>query len=164
MARTRTTANAMETEDQAPQRKSKNDEEPWVEDSGQEWEQEQEEQKPEDETTVTMKEKNDTLDESDTNDEQDERGEKNVFVNGLAVGLGIGFIITFVIMWLAVFFSPQLPSGATYQTLLSIFIYPMVYLLAVGLIALTAGTVREYYVPKINSGTPTFASAHSDDS
>jgi hypothetical protein len=52
-------------------------------------------------------------------------------------------------MWLAVFFSPQLPSGATYQTMLSIFIYPMVYLLAVGLIALTAGIVREYYVPKV---------------
>jgi hypothetical protein len=29
--------------------------------------------------------------------------------------------------------------------LLAIFVYPLVYLLAVGLIALTAGVVREYY-------------------
>jgi hypothetical protein len=67
------------------------------------------------------------------------------FVNGLAVGVGIGFIATFVVMWIAVFFSPQLPAGTTYQTLLSMFIYPLVYLLAVGSITLTAGIVREYY-------------------
>jgi len=29
-----------------------------------------------------------------------------------------------------------------------VFIYPMLYLLTVGLIALTAGIVREYYVRK----------------
>jgi hypothetical protein len=139
----------MEIKDQAPQQELKNDEEPWLEDSGQQWEEEQAEQKQEDELVATVKEeKNPPSETGKLKDEQDKRGETNVFVNGLAVGLGIGCIVTFVIMWLAVFFSPQLPSGATYQTMLTIFIYPMVYLLAVGLIALTAGIVREYYVPK----------------
>ena len=141
----------MEAKDRAPQQKLKNDDEPWVEDSGQEWEEEQAEPKPEDETIAMMKEEKDPPSETDQlNEERSDKGEKNVFVSGLFVGLGIGCLVTFVIMWLAVFFSPQLPSGTTYQTMLSIFIYPMVYLLAVGLIALTAGIVREYYVPRVN--------------
>jgi hypothetical protein len=70
---------------------------------------------------------------------------KKVFINGLYVGLGIGCITTFVMVWIAVFFSTQLPPGATYESMLSIFIYPLIYLLAVGLIALTAGIVRQYY-------------------
>ena len=141
----------MEAKDEAPQRELKSDEEPWAEDSGQEWEEEQAEPKPEDAIMTTLKEeKGRTIETRKLNDERNSKGEINVFINGLSVGLGIGCIVTFVIMWLAVFFSPQLPSGTTYQTMLSIFIYPMVYLLAVGLIALTAGIVREYYVPKVN--------------
>jgi hypothetical protein len=70
---------------------------------------------------------------------------RKVFINGLSVGLGIGCITTFVVMWLAVFFTPQMPAGATYQDLLSIFIFPMIYLLAIGLITLTLGIVREFY-------------------
>lgn len=73
-------------------------------------------------------------------------GDKSSFVHGLSVGLGIGCIATFVIMWIVVFFTPQLPSAITYEAMLSIFIYPLVYLLAVGLIALTAGIVREYFI------------------
>jgi hypothetical protein len=71
--------------------------------------------------------------------------DKSSFVHGLSVGLGLGCITTFVIMWIVVFFSPQLPSTVTYEAMLSVFIYPLIYLLAVGLIALTAGIVREYY-------------------
>lgn len=67
------------------------------------------------------------------------------FFQGVAVGLGIGCIATFVIVWISVFFAPRMPSGVTYENLLSIFVYPLMYLLAVGLIALTAGIVREYY-------------------
>jgi tetrahydromethanopterin S-methyltransferase subunit B len=67
------------------------------------------------------------------------------FFHGLAVGLGIGCIATFVIVWISVFFATKIPSGITYENLLSIFIYPLMYLLAVGLIALTVGIVREYY-------------------
>jgi hypothetical protein len=67
------------------------------------------------------------------------------FANGLAVGLGIGCITTFIIMWVSVFFTPQISSSVTYEMLLSIFIYPLIYLFAVGLIALTAGLVKEYY-------------------
>lgn len=73
--------------------------------------------------------------------------DRSGFIHGLSVGLGIGCIATFVIMWVAIFFTPQLPS-VTYESLLSIFIYPLIYLLAVGLIALTAGIVREYYSAK----------------
>jgi len=74
--------------------------------------------------------------------------DRSNFVYGLSVGLGIGCIATFVIMWIAVFFTPQLPSTVTYEAMLSVFIYPLIYLLTVGLVALTAGIVREYYVMK----------------
>jgi hypothetical protein len=74
--------------------------------------------------------------------------DKSSFVHGLSVGLGIGCIATFVMMWIVVFFSPRLPSTITYEAMLSVFIYPLIYLLAVGLIALTAGIVREYYIRK----------------
>jgi hypothetical protein len=141
----------MEATDRASQQELNTDEEPWVEDSEQEWQEEQAEPKPKDGTVAMIKEeKGPSCETGQLKDERSDRGEKNVFVSGLFVGLGIGCLVTFVIMWLAVFFSPQLPSGTTYQTMLSIFIYPMVYLLAVGLIALTAGIVREYYVPKVN--------------
>ncbi len=81
----------------------------------------------------------------------DQREDKSSFVHGLSVGLGIGCIATFVIIWITVFFSPQLPSAVTYENLLSIFIYSLIYLLAVGLIALTAGIFREYYATKTSS-------------
>lgn len=70
--------------------------------------------------------------------------DKGSFIHGLSVGLGIGCIATFVIVWISIFFAPQLPS-VTYENLLAIFVYPLIYLLTVGLIALTAGIVREYY-------------------
>ncbi len=76
--------------------------------------------------------------------------DRSSFVHGLSVGLGMGCITTFVIMWITVFFIPQLPSTVTYEAMLSVFIYPLIYLLAVGLIALTAGIVREYYTRKDN--------------
>jgi cation transport ATPase len=151
MARTKAKAKSMQTKERASHQQLKDDEEPWVEDTGQEWEQQQKEQKAEEETTAEVKEDEESPSESrKSKDKQKERGEGNFFANGLFAGLGIGCIVTFVIMWLAVFFSPQLPSGTTYQTMLSIFIYPMVYLLAVGLIALTAGIVKEYYAPKVD--------------
>jgi hypothetical protein len=75
------------------------------------------------------------------NNQVEDRGS---FIHGLSVGLGIGCIATFVIVWISIFFAPQLPS-VTYENLLSIFIYPLIYLLTVGLIALTAGIVKEYY-------------------
>jgi len=76
--------------------------------------------------------------------------DRNSFIHGLSVGLGIGCIATFVIMWITVFFTPLLPSAVTYENMLAIFIYPLIYLLAVGLVALTAGIVREYYSRKSN--------------
>ena len=70
--------------------------------------------------------------------------DRSSFIHGLAVGLGIGCIATFIIMWIAVFFTPMMPT-VSYESLLAVFIYPRLYLLAVGLVALTAGIVREYY-------------------
>jgi len=77
-----------------------------------------------------------------------EEEDRSSFIHGLSVGLGMGCIATFIIMWIVVFFSPRLPATITYESLLSIFIYPLLYLLAIGLIALTAGIVREYYARK----------------
>jgi len=74
--------------------------------------------------------------------------DKSSFVHGLSVGLGLGCMAAFIIMWIVVFFSPQLPSTVTYEAMLSVFIYPLIYLPAVGLIALTASIVREYYTRK----------------
>lgn len=71
--------------------------------------------------------------------------DKGSFVHGLSVGLGMGCVATFVMVWIAIFFTPQLPSTLTYEHMLSVFVYPLVYLLAVGLVSLTAGIVREYY-------------------
>ncbi|MEM3577172.1 MAG: hypothetical protein QXX51_01785 [Candidatus Bathyarchaeia archaeon] len=71
--------------------------------------------------------------------------DRSSFIHGLSVGLGVGCIATFVIVWVSLFFTPQLPQAVTYENLLSVFIYPLIYLLAVGLVALTAGIVREYY-------------------
>ena len=70
------------------------------------------------------------------------------FVNGLAVGFGLGYIATFIILWIALFFTPQLSSAATYENLLSVFIYPLLYLLTVGLISVTAGLVKENLMDK----------------
>jgi fructose-specific phosphotransferase system IIC component len=70
------------------------------------------------------------------------------FTNGLSVGLGIGCIATFTVIWISLFFTPQIPPTIQYETLLSIFIYPLLYVLVVGLIALTAGIVKEYYTKK----------------
>jgi hypothetical protein len=92
---------------------------------------------------AVQRQEHEKLESSVSNNQGVDRGN---FVHGLSVGLGIGCIATFVIMWIAVFFTPQLPSRVTYEAMLSVFIYPLIYLLAVGLVALTAGIVREYYV------------------
>jgi cation transport ATPase len=80
--------------------------------------------------------------------------DRGSFVHGLAAGLGIGCIAAFVMMWIAVFFTPRLASGITYEAMLSTFIYPLIYLFGLGLIALTVGIVREYYAcekPSLNA-------------
>ena len=87
-----------------------------------------------------------------TNSPQQKQNRKarGSFADGLAAGLGIGSIACFAIIWLALYFSPLLPQSATYENLLAAFIYLLVPLLSAGLIALTAGIVREYY-PKTKS-------------
>jgi hypothetical protein len=74
--------------------------------------------------------------------------DRSNFVHGLSAGLGIGCIAAFIILWLTVFFTPQLPAGITYEDMLSRFIYPLIYLFALGLISLTVGIVGERYTVK----------------
>jgi cation transport ATPase len=74
--------------------------------------------------------------------------ERSNFVHGLSAGLGIGCIAAFIMLWLTVFFTPQLPAGITYEAMLSQFIYPLIYLFALGLISLTVGIVGEQYAMK----------------
>jgi hypothetical protein len=105
----------------------------------------QQETYPAPEEVTEQNHEQNSLKNSKPNDQGEDR---SGFIHGLAVGLGIGCIATFVIVWITVFFTPMLPSAITYENLLSIFIYPLVYLLAVGLVALTAGVVREYYSRK----------------
>jgi hypothetical protein len=71
--------------------------------------------------------------------------DKSSFAHGVAAGVGIGCIGAFVMMWIAVFFTPRLSSGITYETMLATFIYPLIYLFALGLVALTLGIVAERY-------------------
>jgi len=70
------------------------------------------------------------------------------FVHGLSAGLGIGCIAAFIMLWLTVFFTPQLPAGISYADMLSRFIYPLIYLFALGLISLTIGIVGQHYTQK----------------
>ncbi|MGC8896603.1 MAG: hypothetical protein ACP5LB_07585, partial [Candidatus Bathyarchaeia archaeon] len=113
-----------------------------------EQEPEQEKQEPWEQPETQAQEELEQQKESEDKPRANTQEDRGSFVHGLAVGLGLGCISTFIILWIAVFFTPHIPSTLTYETLLSVFIYPMLYLLAVGLVALTAGIVREYYVRK----------------
>jgi hypothetical protein len=70
---------------------------------------------------------------------------RSSYFDGLAVGLGIGSITAFAIIWVSLFLSPMLPQTATYESLLATFIYPLIFMVGTGLVAITAGVVREYY-------------------
>jgi hypothetical protein len=72
---------------------------------------------------------------------------RSSFVNGLAIGFGSGFLATFAILWISVFFSSQLSPGISYAQMISVFIYPLLFLLGAGTVLLTAGVVREYVSP-----------------
>jgi hypothetical protein len=72
---------------------------------------------------------------------------RSSFVNGLAIGSGAGFLATFTILWISVFFSSQFSSGVSYAQMISVFIYPLLFLLGAGIVLLTAGIVREYVSP-----------------
>ena len=72
---------------------------------------------------------------------------RSSFVNGLAIGFGVGFLTTFTILWVSIFFSSQLSLGISYEQMISVFIYPLLFLLGAGVVLLTAGVVREYVSP-----------------
>jgi polyferredoxin len=64
------------------------------------------------------------------------------FTNGFIIGLGVGFIALFIVLWVSAFFA-SIISGMSYGRLLSVFIYPMVFMLAAGISLVVAGFVRE---------------------
>jgi len=139
----------MDPEEQAGQQTAANEEEHWIEEG---WEEKNAEQEsPKEEKPAAKLKQEPRKGPSMLYFGPKHEADRAIFVNGLSVGLGIGCIVTFVVMWIAVFFTPQLPAGATYENLLSLFIYPLIYLLAIGLITLTAGIVREYYTAKFKT-------------
>ncbi|KPV64426.1 MAG: hypothetical protein AOA66_0237 [Candidatus Bathyarchaeota archaeon BA2] len=69
------------------------------------------------------------------------------FVNGLAIGFGLTFLATFAILWISIFYATQLSSGVSYETMISVFIYPLLFMLGTGTVLLTTGIVREYTSP-----------------
>jgi len=72
---------------------------------------------------------------------------RSSFVNGLAIGFGLAFLATFVILWVSIFYASQLSAGISYERMISAFIYPMLFILATGTVLLTTGIVREYVSP-----------------
>ena len=75
------------------------------------------------------------------------------FTNGFEIGFGVGCITTFVVLWISLLFGSQLTSGVTYETMIAIFIYPLLFLLTVGTVFLTAGAVKHLqFKKKIREG------------
>jgi hypothetical protein len=139
----------MDPKEQTAQQTGANEQEQWIEEG---WEEKNTEQESLKEEKPAVKLEQEPIKEpSMLYFGPKHEADRAIFVNGLSVGLGMGCIATFVVMWIAVFFTPQLPAGATYENLLSIFIFPLIYLLAIGLITLTAGIVREYYAAKFKA-------------
>jgi hypothetical protein len=138
----------VDLEEQSEQQIAANEQEQWIEEG---WEENAEQESPKEEKPAPRLKQEPKKGPSMLYFGPKHEADRAIFVNGLSVGLGIGCIVTFVVMWIAVFFTPQLPAGATYENLLSIFIYPLIYLLAIGLITLTTGIVREYYTAKFKT-------------
>jgi len=70
------------------------------------------------------------------------------FTNGFEIGFGVGCIMTFVVLWISLLFGARLTSGVTYETMIAIFIYPLLFLLTVGTVFLTAGAVKHLHFKK----------------
>jgi len=72
---------------------------------------------------------------------------RSSFVNGLAIGFGLAFLATFVILWISIFYASQMSVAISYEKMISAFIYPMLFILSSGTVLLTTGLVREYVSP-----------------
>ena len=72
---------------------------------------------------------------------------RSSFVNGLSIGFGLAFLATFVILWISIFYASQMSAGISYEKMISVFIYPMLFILGTGTVLLTTGIVREYVSP-----------------
>ena len=67
---------------------------------------------------------------------------RSSFANGLAVGFGLTFLANFIILWISIFYTSQLSAGISYEKMIVVFIYPMLFILATGMVLLTTGIVR----------------------
>ena len=67
---------------------------------------------------------------------------KNAFVNGVAVGFGIGCFATFAALLITAFYYSQV-AGQTFEGALSSFSLPIVYFLILGVLFLLVGFVWE---------------------
>jgi len=65
------------------------------------------------------------------------------FTNGFILRLGIGLVAIFIISWASVFFFLSAISGIDYGNLLSVFIYPMFFMLGSGISLIVTGFIRE---------------------
>jgi len=70
------------------------------------------------------------------------------FTSGFEIGFGVGCLMTFVVLWVSLVFGARLTLGVTYETMIAIFIYPLLFLLTVGTVFLTAGTVKHLHFKK----------------
>jgi hypothetical protein len=73
------------------------------------------------------------------------------FVNGFEIGFGIGCLMTFLVLWISLVFGSQLTLGVTYESIIAVFIYPLLFLIVIGTIFLTAGIVKHLHSRKEDS-------------
>ena len=66
------------------------------------------------------------------------------FTSGFEIGFGIGCIVTFIVLWISLFFSSRLTSEVKYESIIAVFIYPLLFLVIIGTVFLTAGAVKHW--------------------
>jgi len=74
------------------------------------------------------------------------------FLNGFEIGFGAGCLMTFLVLWISLVFGSQLTLGVTYESMIAVFIYPLLFLIVIGTIFLTAGIVKHLHSRKEKLG------------
>jgi len=64
------------------------------------------------------------------------------FTSGFEIGFGIGCIVTFIVLWISLFFGSRMTSEVKYESIIAVFIYPLLFLVIIGTVFLTAGAVK----------------------
>jgi len=66
------------------------------------------------------------------------------FTSGFEIGFGIGCIVTFLVLWISLFFGSRITSEVKYESIIAVFIYPLLFLVIIGTVFLTAGAVKHW--------------------